>query len=1171
MKCPKCRKQLRKGAKFCPACGARVEKKRGIRFTSILLVIVLLFSIVAIGWSGGILFAKHFGEKFRDLFSRKETIEIHNVEEAIAHAKELGEEYGYKNALSELTEIVTATIDGDNYYRLQQNYQEIPVYGRTVVCATDKDGNVTSITGNVQDVDAEINLTPTITAEQAQQSIQVYRTDVLNLQISEPITIELCKENLYVYIDADQPALVYSFLVGANRVILDAHDARILSWIPVVMPNEIWYTGPEETKSVLGTNPIEGRYILKDAERNIYVYDAQGQTYWYPGTTQKASSMKIDVPILVNSTDMEFGNDDDNTDSSGIAYIFLNELGTVYDFFAKMGETGVGTFVGICNDLMNDPDDPTEGYQGRNGGGYCGPLDGMLEEEFPDVSKPLSDINAAVIIIGSAYNRNMSEIYDLFGHEYQHTVFQKYVIGGSNSKEESGAIDEGIADIMGELYEASRGKINWEHGNRIIHDPSQKGYPESVNEINSKLLKNLSTDFSHGCSTVISHSAYLMWNGIDGNNAQRLSTEELAELWYRAVLMMPSDCDFNECRELVELAATTMTLSTAQRACVAEAFDNVGITGTSQSNDSKVIIFTASGETAIKGSVYEVKVENGIETIVPVSKATVTVYSGNSTKSYKKMNMKNEDGFFEIELPAGTYSVAITADGYIGQTISFELADNEVRYFSVELEPSNNKTGNNTDAYSGYLNAVQKTTESGNWSEHLAMTADMAITDGSAKTKTKVTLTSDADVFNYSESNPSQIRMSGSAEMTVMGQLYTWNMEYENGTAHYLYTKPNQTSADMKIDPSFFNFGTMTSDMMTNAKLSGNKITFTVPGEKIAEVGIAAVNQMSGVDNLEYGDVDVTVTISDDGKIDNIVMVFHASLEYQGYDADVDYNINYRFSENNNTSSKPAFGGVQIVPGIYAQDGSGYNTLTVHETDRQTLEFTAFWYRIADIYHAIAEVNGDNVASFAYVGPNVNWQAAGTLQSPSENTIVLTISDSTHEYISTGEYRYSLIGKIFSDAELKAISAALNVPDDLDAEITQGEPGYWEGGGIYRTPIEIYYNGELIAGASVNSLTGELVGAIYTYSGHTEAESGLSEEDAYAIACKYWNYTENAVHEETGYELTVISDGLIESGDGNVYYAFRLRWLVPASGTTSTLEYLYVNEKTGECKHTIDY
>lgn len=109
MKCPRCKKQLRKGAKFCPACGTRVEKKRGIRFTSILLVIAMLLGIVAVGWFGGILFAKLFDGKFIDLFSGKENIETNNVreviaqaEEALAHAKKLEIDSEYENDITEL-------------------------------------------------------------------------------------------------------------------------------------------------------------------------------------------------------------------------------------------------------------------------------------------------------------------------------------------------------------------------------------------------------------------------------------------------------------------------------------------------------------------------------------------------------------------------------------------------------------------------------------------------------------------------------------------------------------------------------------------------------------------------------------------------------------------------------------------------------------------------------------------------------------------------------------------------------------------------------------------------------------------------------------------------------------------------------------------------------------
>lgn len=210
--------------------------------------------------------------------------------------------------------------------------------------------------------------------------------------------------------------------------------------------------------------------------------------------------------------------------------------------------------------------------------------------------------------------------------------------------------------------------------------------------------------------------------------------------------------------------------------------------------------------------------------------------------------------------------------------------------FSVEVYAKENK------AYQAYQDAIQVTTSSGNWTENLTMTADMSISRGSAKTKTKVIITSNMDVSNYSASDLSGIKMSGSAVMSIMGQKYAWNIQYEKGIAHYEYTEPNQATADIEMDPSCFDFNSMSADMMEKAKVSGNKITFTIPGNKMAEAGIAAVNLMSGIENLDYDDVDVEILVDKEtGAVEKMVMTFHASLTYQGYDAEVDYQIDYAF------------------------------------------------------------------------------------------------------------------------------------------------------------------------------------------------------------------------------------------------------------------------------------
>ena len=243
-------------------------------------------------------------------------------------------------------------------------------------------------------------------------------------------------------------------------------------------------------------------------------------------------------------------------------------------------------------------------------------------------------------------------------------------------------------------------------------------------------------------------------------------------------------------------------------------------------------------------------------------------------------------------------------------------------------------------AYQKYQEAMQVTTASGSWAETLTMTANMAISDGSTKMKTKATVTSEMDISNYDNSNLSSIKISGSASMSVMNQIYAWDMIYENGVAHYTYTEPTQTSADLEMDPSCFNFDTITDDMMEKAKVSGNKITFTIPGSKMEKAGIAAVNMMSGITNLDYDDVDVEVILDKDtGTIDKIVMTFHASLTYQGYDAEVDYHIDYGFirnTENGKTDSvEDDITELEIDDGIIIY--SDYQNLSIRKDSTITL------------------------------------------------------------------------------------------------------------------------------------------------------------------------------------------------------------------------------------------
>lgn len=196
-----------------------------------------------------------------------------------------------------------------------------------------------------------------------------------------------------------------------------------------------------------------------------------------------------------------------------------------------------------------------------------------------------------------------------------------------------------------------------------------------------------------------------------------------------------------------------------------------------------------------------------------------------------------------------------------------------------------------------YLSAAKKTTETGSWSEHLKLEADMSIAYESGKTKTKVTLTSDSEVSNYAEDDLSQLEITGLTNMKVMGQTYRWSTKYYDGIAHYEYTEPFQRSESLKIAPDCFNFeASIPEEAILTEEVSGNQIRFIISGEKMTEIGINAVQQMSGINNLECEDVQVIATLNDSGSIDQIEMNFDASVKYQGYDADMTYKIQYAFS-----------------------------------------------------------------------------------------------------------------------------------------------------------------------------------------------------------------------------------------------------------------------------------
>lgn len=692
--CDQCGRPLKDEADFCDFCGRECKspskrrkpsnknyklwKKSGFkRFTAVLAAAAICITCIAA----------------TVVFRHKDQLSpVKNAEEAITQLEKLGKEFGYENALSELTEKSTTTIDGDSYYRLQQNYKGIPVYGRTVVYAADEKGAPLSITGNVADVSVNIDMTPTVTQEQVENNLFSYVASVFKIEGDFDLTVEKLEDSsLCIYLTQEDGSwhLAYTFPVSiknenntyAYDAVVDAQKGEILQCYSTVY-TEMVSVNYQETDNSFQDVEINRQkddrgmiyYVLEDVKRNIRIYDANGETVNYEiydvsnklVTNLKLAHAeelqtiwlpkeKVAVPISY-SEPPEF-------DIKALR--LMSNLQTTYDFYK-----GVLHIDGVETSNLTTWID---GFYNNDDSTFCW---GNGDYHMPDM----------MLSFGITDNLSL----DTVAHEYTHAVERRR--SQMAYQGESGAIMEALSDIFGELTELNaEGICDWKHngGARDIICPGNS--TEGYNRRHPTVYKgndwwdtsNISYDHGgvHINSTVVSHAAYLMSESGNGN----LRMNELARLWYRAMLMMPSDCDFAECRTLVELAGKSMNLSDSQIQCIQDAFDAVGIPDEEAvdyeiNTDSTLCVYGADSDLYAD---YTIQIEGKRLTnekikdlnkeelglplyIVRFMKASFTGYSDSIEVSAAEA--------VKLILPAGTYTITLQDNMKTDRSYTFKVS-----------------------------------------------------------------------------------------------------------------------------------------------------------------------------------------------------------------------------------------------------------------------------------------------------------------------------------------------------------------------------------------------------------------------------------------------------------------------------------------------------------------
>ena len=320
-------------------------------------------------------------------------------------------------------------------------------------------------------------------------------------------------------------------------------------------------------------------------------------------------------------------------------------------------------------------------------------------------------------------------------------------------------------------------------------------------------------------------------------------------------------------------------------------------------NDS--LVYLAACESGRDDRLANVFISKGARLVVGNTRSIFTRYNLYMMYDFlTALTNKYPDGTFWTAEDALKYAKDENGetDGkivFVGAEVKLFYSNNEKGYCLEPIQSTSvtekNHSKETKDSYDRYCDAVAKTTESGSWTEQLTLNADMSIAYDGGQTKTTMTLNSNSNISNYTEDDLSQMKISGQTNMKIMGQEYDWSTEYQNGIAQYYYTKPIEKSQTIEIDPTVFDFNSIAYEAILDEESEDKRIHFTVSGDKMTEIGIAALKQISGVDDLQYRDIDVIVILGENENIEEIDMSFSASMKYQGYDADVNYEIQYNF------------------------------------------------------------------------------------------------------------------------------------------------------------------------------------------------------------------------------------------------------------------------------------
>lgn len=474
---------------------------------------------------------------------------------------DIAPQLGIKDVERELGECREDAVLGNTYYRFPQEYQGIPVYGRSVVVVADNTESGTLVSGNLTGV-GRLNTKPTISFEDASEALTTFITDMPDYRKNTEVSIFPAGSSpLVIYQEKSTAHLAYAIEavfhntkgVNCGEFLVEANTGEVLHFspslyeatgyaasdtdkkngFPVFRADDGYYLwNVDEKFYIFNLNGVESQYNLRDSWGQV-LKDKNGSTYnvrqWGTGEFVFSENEVFGDTAIERNKDYEAG-----------ARLSMYTA-SISDFYKSFGFSNNKKIYLYYRD----------GYDGGKNA-----LGGFL--------------NSEIGVISMGIGIGVDEV-DIIAHEFTHFVSRSIVVDWIGGNETS-SINEALSDIFGEIIESkvTNQEIDWKNIYRNIKKPEgdclsdYSQYNDSID--------------CHYASTIISHAAYLMWKGIDGSDTfEALTTEELAKLFYATLYTLPKDCTFSQFRTLTQHTARTMNFTEKQLRCISNAFFQVGI------------------------------------------------------------------------------------------------------------------------------------------------------------------------------------------------------------------------------------------------------------------------------------------------------------------------------------------------------------------------------------------------------------------------------------------------------------------------------------------------------------------------------------------------------------------------------------------------------------------